>query len=587
MKKGAELIDDVLKRRTWLLKENSNTQISPSLIDLHISAQTNEEYAIRRLYSTGVAKRHREGSIYIHDLHSPFKPYCNGIDARVFLLDGLRFPHCKSAPARHFLSAVYQSMAFIFYSQLFFSGAQAIDYYNWFLAPLVRRDKPSHDEIKQILQGFVFQLNQSNRTGAQSAFSNVGMRITCPPYLKDEPVVYAGERHKDTYGEFEEEARMIYRAFMEVMGDGDGSGAPFTFPLITTAITRDLKWDDELVGVTMETTSKMGSPYFINLTTDYLDEKYVHAMCCRLLVEHSAGVWMAGGLGTGSNKVVTVNLPHIALISKGEADFFSTLDDAMEVARRALQESNAIIKTCLDKWRVLPFLKMKTKDGAPYYNFDERRLTFGFIGLNECLLNLIGKPLISKEGLKLGLKIIAHMGENTRKFSERDDVIYTLEQTPAESATHKLASRDKAKFGRRAHVRGTRGKWYYTNSSHVPYNADVSIIDKIRAEAEFHPYLTGGAICHIWMGESRPHPESLKDLVRRLSQTNLAYFAFAPDYGICRNDHVVRGKLTKCPKCGAKIIDYVTRVVGYFTRTSNWNPGKQKEYQERKRFTLK
>jgi ribonucleoside-triphosphate reductase len=267
--------------------------MSPSLVDLHISSQVSEEYALKNLYSERVAEHHKEGYIYLHDLHSVFKPYCNGIDARIFLTDGLRFPHCRSAPAKHFSSAIYQSIAYMFYSQLFFAGAQAMDYYNWFLAPYVYYDKLGYKEIKQILQGFVFQLNQSNRTGAQSTFTNIGMRIQCPSYLKEtsngEPVyvIYAGKKQKDTYVEFEDEARIIYKALMEIMAGGDRDGAPFTFPLITTAITKDLDWNDELIDITMETASKTGAPYFFNLATDYFDEKYVHAMCCRLLVEHA------------------------------------------------------------------------------------------------------------------------------------------------------------------------------------------------------------------------------------------------------------------------------------------------------------
>jgi len=218
MRAAKNQIEDVLRGRSWLLRENSNTQMSPSLLDLYLSSRSQEEYALKNLYSKKVARHHEDGSLYIHTLHSPFKPYCNGIDARIFLLDGLRFPHCRSAPAEHFGSAVYQSMAFIFYSQLFFSGAQAIDYYNWFLAPYLRYDRLSYPEVKQILQGFVFQLNQSNRTGAQSAFSNIGLRIKCPPYLQDEPVIYAGKKQKESYSEFEEEARLIYKALMEVMG---------------------------------------------------------------------------------------------------------------------------------------------------------------------------------------------------------------------------------------------------------------------------------------------------------------------------------------------------------------------------------
>ncbi len=582
-----KLIDDVLNRRTWMLRDNSNTQMSPSLIDLHIASRAIEAYALDNLYSKKIVKAHRDCLIYIHTLHGAFKPYCNGIDTRVVLLDGLRFPHCNSAPAKHFSSAIFQTMAFMFYSQLFFSGAQAMDYFNWFMAPYLRFDKISYKEVKQSIQGFVFQLNQSNRTGAQSAFTNIGLRINCPSYLQNERVIYAGERLKATYKEFREEARTIYKAFMEVMGEGDGSGAPFTFPIITTAITKDLDWDDPLFDSTVATAIKTGSPYFFNLTTDYLDEKYVHAMCCRLLVEHSGGVWMAGGLGTGSNKVVTINLPHLALISRGRTDFFRKLESAMLITRQALRESNEILRMSLNKWKILPFLKMKTRDGVPYYNFKERRLTFGVIGMNECLLNLIGEGISSDAGQKLGLEIISRMSGKIAEYSKKDNVVYTLEQTPAESATHKLAMNDRRKFGKRARVQGGGAELYYSNSTHVPYNSNVTLPDKIMIEAQYHPYFNGGVISHIWIGENKPDHYSMKALIKKMAATKLAYFAFSPDFSVCENDHTSWGKHKKCPECNGRIIDYINRIVGYFTRTSNWNPGKRREFEERKRFVIK
>jgi ribonucleoside-triphosphate reductase len=478
-------------------------------------------------------------------------------------------------------------MAFMFYSQLFFSGAQAMDYYNWFMAPYLRFDKMDYKEVKQIVQGFVFQLNQSNRTGAQSAFTNIGLRINCPSYLEDEQVVCAGRRLKETYKEFKEEARTIYKAFMEVMGEGDGSGAPFTFPIITTAITKDIDWDDPLFDATVDTAIRTGSPYFFNLTTDYLDEKYVHAMCCRLLVEHSGGVWMAGGLGTGSNKVVTMNLPHIALISKSRSAFFKNLESAMLIARQALKESNDIIETSLNKWKILPFLNMKTKDGAPYYNFNERRLTFGVIGMNECLINLIGEGISTEEGGKLGMEIISRIAADISKYSKKDKVVYTLEQTPAESATYKLAMLDSERFGKKAYVQGKGKELYYSNSTHIPYNAEVTLPDKIKMEAQYHPYFSGGVISHIWIGERKPDHYSMKNLIRKIASTKLAYFTFSPDFSVCENDHVSWGRQKKCPECQGKIVDYINRIVGYFTRTSNWNPGKRREFEERKRFVIK
>jgi len=295
---------------------------------------------------------------------------------------------------------------------------------------------------------------------------------------------------------------------------------------------------------------------------------------------------MAGGLGTGSNKVVTLNLPHIALQVKGEKNFFSSFDQEIEVARIALQESNRIIKRSIEKWRLLPFLQLRTKDGAPYYNFEERRLTLGVIGLNECLLNLIGKPLNSLEGKELGLKIISHLGERIKEFSRENGVVYTLEQTPAESATHKLALKDRMKYGKKARVQGKGKNVYYTNSTFVPFKPEISLIEKIEIESEFHPYFNGGAICHIWICELKPDLESLKNLVKKMSETKLAYFAFSPDFSVCSSGHLERGIHKVCPQCGTEAVDHLNRVVGYFTRVSNWNPGKRAEYGERRRYRI-
>jgi len=585
-----KIIENVLKRKTQDFKESSNTQITPGIIDLMIYSKANEDYALKHLYSKKIVDHHKKGRIYIHTLHSAFKPYCNGIDTRIFLIDGLRFPHCRSKPPKHFNSAVYQSMAFLFYSQLFFAGAQAMDYYNWFLAPYVYYDKLKYKNVKQIIQSFIFQLNQANRIGAQSAFTNIGLRIKCPTAIENEKIIFNGGFRNEKYEQFEKEARMIYKAFMEVLAEGDGNGAPFTFPIITTAITKKTDWNDELLKETLKTASLKGSPYFLNLTTDYLQEEFVQAMCCRLLVKHSGGVWMAGGFGTGSNKVVTINLPHLSLISKNENMFFEKLNEELITAKKALLQSNEIIKKSLNLWKLLPLLKLKTlkkHEGSElkYYDFKTRKLTIGCIGLNECLLNLIGKNITSNEGKKLGFKIIKTMRNACEKFSKETGIQFTLEQTPAESSSHKLATKDKKKY-KKAHVQGTKNHYYYTNSTHIPYNKNIDLFEKIKIESKYHPLFNGGTIFHLWMGESKPGIKSMKNLVKKLVKTQLAYFTFSPDFSICPNNHVSRGKLERCPVCGMKIKDYMNRVVGFFTKTSGWNPGKSREYKERHRYKI-
>ncbi|WP_406659911.1 anaerobic ribonucleoside-triphosphate reductase [Methanolobus sp. ZRKC3] len=578
-----ELVEDVLSKNSWLLKENANTRLSPSVIDLHLASQIKKRYALEKLYSKEVADVHLEGKIHIHDLHSPFKPYCNGIDARIFLMDGLKFPDTISQPAKHFHSAIYHAMSFMMHSQQFFAGAQAIDLFNWMLAPHLHYDDVSEEELFHIVQGFMFQMNQSNRIGAQSAFTNIGLRIKCPPLLAKERAVFGGKLLDETYNSFEKEARTIYRIIMEVAAQGDASDRPFTFPLITTAITKDLDPDDPLWKATMRATSSTGAPYFLNLTADYLEEETVQAMCCRLLTKHSGGIWNAGGMGTGSNKVVSINLPGIAIGSKDIDAFFENLDQAMQISRQALHEGNEIIKRALYEWKILPWLLKHTSDGTPYYNFSKRHLTFGLVGLNECLLNLTGKSLQDEQ--QTGMQIVQHISERIMKFSKEDGVDYTLEQTPAESTAYRFASLDRRKYGKHANTQGGDIP-YYTNSTHVPYKSEISLVNRIEIEAQFHPYFTGGTICHIWMGESVPDPEGLSEFILRIAKTKLAYFCFSPDFSICKRGHTSHGKNEKCPLCSERIIDHISRVTGYYGHVSNWNPGKRKEFEERHRYNI-
>ncbi|MEL4305843.1 anaerobic ribonucleoside-triphosphate reductase [Methanococcoides sp. LMO-2] len=579
-----ELIDDVLYDRNWLLRENANTRLSPSVIDMHIASQLKKRYALEKLYSKEVANAHIEGIIQIHDLSEPFKPYCNGIDGRIFLMDGLKFPDSRSAPAKQFNAAMFHAMSFMLHSQQFFAGAQAIDMFNWLLAPHLHYSDIDEEQLLRIVQGFMFQMNQSNRIGAQSAFTNIGLRINCPSSLANEHAVYDGKFIDRTYSEFEKEARDIYNAFMEVAANGDADGLPFTFPLITTAITKDLDLEDPLWKKTMYATSSTGAPYFLNLTTDYLEENTVQAMCCRLLARHSGGVWTAGGMGSGSNKIVTVNLPGIALESGDIDGFFDRLDEILEITRKALLEGQEIVRKSLYEWKILPWLLQRTENDLPYFDFGSRHLTFGVVGLNECLLNLTGESMIEQH--ELGMKIIRHMLAKIETYSREDGIEYTFEQTPAESTAHRLAMLDRSRFGDKAHVQGTDRDAYYTNSTHVPYSSSISLAEKIKIEAAFHPYFTGGTISHIWMGESFPDPEGMSELIQKLAGTELAYFCFSPDFSVCENRHVSRGMNLKCPICNKPAIDHVSRVTGYFGHVKQWNPGKQKEYEERHRYNL-
>jgi ribonucleoside-triphosphate reductase len=199
-------------------------------------------------------------------------------------------------------------------------------------------------------------------------------------------------------------------------------------------------------------------------------------------------------------------------------------------------------------------------------------------------MNLTGEALPEQQ--ETGLEIISYMANRIEQYSREDEIEYKLEQTPAESTAHRFALIDRAKYKEGANIQGTDDAPYYTNSTHVPYKSNMSLINRINAESGFHPYFTGGTICHIWMGESFPDPDGLSGFIDKLSQTKLAYFCFSPDFSICSNSHISRGIQQTCPQCQSEIIDHISRVTGYYGHVNNWNPGKVKEYEERHRYML-
>jgi len=200
----------------------------------------------------------------------------------------------------------------------------------------------------------------------------------------------------------------------------------------------------------------------------------------------------------------------------------------------------------------------------------------------------------TSDAWRLGLKIIKFMANTVAEYSETngDGLRFGCVQTPAESCAHRLALIDRRKYGDKAVVQGDRenGSVYYTNSSHVQPSADLPLMNRIKIEASFHPLTRGGAILHVWLGESAPDPSAIWQLTQRIAtQTLTAYFAYTKDLTICRNClKVSSGLLSICPTCGATgdAVEWWSRITGYYQRVKGWNDGKRAELTDRYRYKL-
>jgi anaerobic ribonucleoside-triphosphate reductase len=226
-------------------------------------------------------------------------------------------------------------------------------------------------------------------------------------------------------------------------------------------------------------------------------------------------------------------------------------------------------------------------DGRPYVDLDKATYIIGLIGLNEAVEYLTGKELHEgEEPLRLGLQIISHMYFWAKEATRRFNLKFSLEESPAESATRRLAKVDVRLYPEAdKFLRGSkeRDERYYTNSIHLRADAPVDLIMRIQNQAKFHRMIESGAIIHAFIGESRPPAESILNLVHKTYlNTEAAQLTISPEFTICNAcNGVDRGLKQTCSKCGSVNVYGVTRIVGYFSRVDNWNKSKLGELADR------
>ncbi|RLL92401.1 hypothetical protein BG32_15905, partial [Mesotoga sp. HF07.pep.5.2.highcov] len=240
-------------------------------------------------------------------------------------------------------------------------------------------------EVKQNIQSFVFGVNTPSRWGTQAPFTNITLDWVVPTKLRTQPAIVGGKALDFTYGDCQEEMRMINRAFLEVLDEGDANGRGFQYPIPTYNITKDFDWEDEDAKLLFEITSKYGTPYFQNFINSDLDPDDVRSMCCRLQLDKRELKRRGGGLFgsdefTGSIGVVTINLPRIAYLSKNEEEFFARLSKMMDLSSRSLEIKRAVVEK-LNNEGLYPYTKRYLK------NFDNHFSTIGLVGMNEASLN--------------------------------------------------------------------------------------------------------------------------------------------------------------------------------------------------------
>ena len=275
-----KLVGEYVDKVDWRVNENANSGYSYASMLNHISGSVVANYTLANTYPERIAKAHIDGDFHIHDLSAGIIPYCMGHSLKDLLMMGFIgvSGRASSKPAKHLDAALQQISNFMATLQTEAAGAQAFSSWDTYLAPFVRYDKLSYNQVKQMVQQFIFGLNICSRWG-QPPFTNITLDLVPPHDLKDMPVIIGGELQDTTYGEYQKEMDMLNMAFIETMLEGDAEGKVFTFPIPTYNIVKDFNWDSEISHKLFELTCKYGSPYFANFLNSDMDVSDSRSMC--------------------------------------------------------------------------------------------------------------------------------------------------------------------------------------------------------------------------------------------------------------------------------------------------------------------
>ncbi len=549
-------INEYLDRSDWRVNANANQGYSLGGLILNVAGKVVANYWLNHVYTPEIGEAHRNGDYHIHDLDM-LSGYCAGWSLRVLLTEGFNgVPNkVESKPPRHLVSAFSQMINFLGTLQNEWAGAQAFSSADTYLAPFVRIENLSYEEVKQAMQSFIFNLNVPSRWGTQTPFTNLTFDWTCPEDLKDKHPIIGGEEQDFTYGDLQVEMDMINRAFLEVMAEGDAKGRPFTFPIPTYNITNEFPWDSPNTEYLFEMTAKYGLPYFSNYLNSDMKPSDVRSMCCRLRLDLTELKKRGGGLfgsaeQTGSIGVVTINCARLGYLFKGnEEDLYKRLDELLELAKTSLEIKRKTISMHMDRG-LYPYTRRYLGTFRSHFS------TIGVNGINEMIRNFSGdiENITTDKGRSFAQKFLTHIREKMLEFQAETGNMYNLEATPAEGTTYRFAREDQKRYIGIIQA-GTKEAPYYTNSSQLPAGFTDDPFTALDYQDDLQTQYTGGTVLHLYMSERISSSAACKALVRRvLENYRLPYVSITPVYSICPKHGYISGEHKFCPKCDQELI---------------------------------
>ena len=436
----------------------------------------------------------------------------------------------------------------------------------------------------QAMEGFIHNLNtMHSRAGAQTPFSSINYGMDTSP-----------------------EGRMVMKNLLLATEDGLGNGETPIFPIQIFRVAEGFNYNPgdpnyDIFKLACRVSAKRLFPNFSFVDAPFNKEFYkgtpeteIAYMGCRTRV--ASNVYdpsKAISNGRGNLSFTSINLPRLAIKSKGDIDlFFELLERMLTLVYDQLNERFEV--QCRKHVYNAPFLMGQGVwlDSEKLSWNDEQRevlkhgtLTAGFIGLAECLKCLIGEHHgESERAQNLGLEIVGFMRRFMDRKAEQNKLNYSLIATPAEGLSGRFVRMDRERYGS---IPGVTDRDYYTNSFHIPVYYPISAFDKIKKEAPYHALTNGGHISYIELdGDPTENLDAFEAVIRQMHDAGIGYGSVNHPVDrdpVCGFNGIIGDR---CPGCGREEGDVpferIRRITGYLVGTMDrWNNAKAAEERDR------
>lgn len=519
-------------------------------------------------------------SLAVNDATKLLMVYCWALNGAQLVMEGRKGSSVEVSPAKHLLSYINMllgtmqqlsssSLAGAVACGSMFTDICRILLTEGYTKEDIENNEELRHEVKQMYQTFVYSAAVDEiRDSAECMFSNLSIfdREKLRGIVEDmDWYFYDTGKEVDYIIEFIIVLQDLYMDFMDI---GDPvTGIPFTFPVNTVNIAKndsgeiiDMKFVEDFCkrpvhkyNIMVSAGSKIASCCRLSSNADLL--KYAGSM-------NSFGGGGAGNLG--SHRVVVINTNRAAILATSEEDFYVRVS-------MLISDATDILRAHKDMLIKLESIGLQPAITNGLININRLFSTYGVIATWETCQTLDRR--FGKDPDR-DIKLATFINVESLKFGAKSQLLVNQEQIPAESMAVRLAKADRMLFGDK-YV-----PCIYSNQA-IPLTEDVDVFERMDRWGRLDKAMTGGGIVHLTINEPVSSEQALH-MIKYSVRSGSEHFAFNLLHSKCLQGHIVEGKFEQCPECGAEVIDYALRVVGFLRWTSSWSKERQEEFKDRK-----